>query len=76
MNVTMPHAQKLRLSEREAATFLGITQRTLQDWRLNRRGPAYIKLGRRIVYGRDDLQAYLDANRVEPCRQAGTGVDR
>ena len=58
--------QSVRLSERDAASFLGITQRTLQDWRLNRRGPAYIKLGRRVAYDREDLEQFLAANRVEP----------
>ncbi len=65
-----------RVSERDAAQFLGISQRTLQDWRRVRSGPTYIKLGRRIAYDSADLQQFLDANRVEPCRQAGTGVDR
>ena len=60
------NTQSVRLSERDAASFLGITQRTLQDWRLNRRGPAYIKRGRRVAYDRDDLEQFLAANRVEP----------
>lgn len=60
------NSQSVRLSERDAASFLGITQRTLQDWRLNRRGPAYIKLGRRIAYDRADLEHFISANRVEP----------
>ncbi len=58
----------VRLSERDAASFLGITQRTLQDWRLNRRGPAFIRLGRRIAYDRGDLEQFLAANRVEPAQ--------
>lgn len=64
------NSHSVRLSERDAASFLGITQRTLQDWRLNRRGPAYIKLGRRIAYDRADLERFLADNRVEPERAA------
>ena len=64
------NTRSARLSERDAASFLGITQRTLQDWRLNRRGPAYIKLGRRIAYDRADLERFLADNRVEPERAA------
>lgn len=60
------NTQSVRLSERDAASFLGITQRTLQDWRLNRRGPVYIKLGRRVAYDREDLEQFLADNRVEP----------
>jgi len=62
------NTQSLRLSERDAASFLGITQRTLQDWRLNRRGPAFIRLGRRIAYDSRDLEHFLAANRVEPAQ--------
>lgn len=60
------NTQSVRLSERDAAQYLGITQRTLQDWRLNRRGPAFIRLGRRIAYDQADLERFLSANRVEP----------
>lgn len=60
------NTHSVRLSERDAASFLGITQRTLQSWRLERRGPAYIKLGRRIAYDRADLEQFLTANRIEP----------
>lgn len=62
------NTQSVRLSERDAASFLGITQRTLQDWRLNRRGPAFIRLGRRIAYDRADLERFLTDNRVEPAQ--------
>lgn len=62
------NTQSVRLSERDAASFLGITQRTLQDWRLRRRGPAFIRLGRRIAYDRADLERFLAANRVEPAQ--------
>lgn len=56
-----------RLSEREAAAYLGVrSERTLQDWRHRKIGPAYSKLGRRVVYDLADLDAFLAAGRVEP----------
>ena len=55
-----------RLSEREAAGHLGISIRTLQDWRQRRTGPAYSKVGRRVVYDVMDLDAFLSAGRVVP----------
>lgn len=56
-----------RLSEREAATYLGpVTPRTLQDWRIKGIGPAYTKLGGRIAYDVADLDAFIAAQRVEP----------
>lgn len=57
-----------RLSEKEAAEYLGVVNhRTLQDWRTMRvGGPAYIKLGKRVAYDVADLDAFIAANRVEP----------
>lgn len=56
-----------RLSEREAAKYLGPVQvRTLQDWRMRRVGPTYIKLGKRVAYDIADLDAFLAGQRVEP----------
>ena len=62
-------APRQRLSEREAAAFLGpVSVRTLQDWRARRVGPVYTKVGRRVAYDVADLEAFLRANRVEPKR--------
>ena len=60
--------ERRRLSEREAATYLGggMSARSLQDWRCQGVGPAYAKLGKRVVYDIADLDAFVSANRVEP----------
>lgn len=56
-----------RLSEREAAAYLGVvTVRTMQDWRTKGVGPAYSKLGRRVCYAIEDLDAFVALTRVEP----------
>lgn len=61
-----------RLSEREAAAYLGpLSVRTLQDWRIKGIGPVYAKLGKRIAYDVADLDAFLQASRVEPKGLAG-----
>ena len=39
---------------------------TLANMRATGRGPAYIKLGNRILYSGRDLNSYLEACRVEP----------
>ena len=66
-----------RLSEREAAQYLGpIAVRTLQDWRSQGVGPAYSKLGKRIAYAVADLDAYLEAHRVEPKASSELGGGR
>lgn len=61
---SVPHR---RLSEREAARYLGpLSVRTLQDWRNRGAGPAYTKLGKRVAYDIADLDAFLSTHRVEP----------
>ncbi|MEQ9241893.1 helix-turn-helix domain-containing protein [Roseovarius indicus] len=42
----------------------------LAQWRHRGIGPAYYKLGRKIIYRGEDLNAWADANRVEPCSEA------
>jgi hypothetical protein len=38
----------------------------LAQWRHKGIGPSYYKLGRKIVYRGEDLNAWAEANRVEP----------
>lgn len=54
------------LSEREAATKLGLSPRTLQDWRRRSCGPAFLKLGKRVAYHPADLDAFQARCRVQP----------
>ena len=48
----------------EAAQFLGLSGRTLEKHRTYGTGPAYRKLGGRVVYAVDDLQAWADRGAV------------
>ena len=47
----------------EAASYCGSSTSTFEKLRLYGGGPAYVKLGRRVVYSPDDLDAWLVANR-------------
>ena len=47
----------------EAARFLGLSGRTLEKHRTYGTGPRYAKLGGRVVYRIDDLQAWVDRRR-------------
>lgn len=38
----------------------------LAQWRHKRTGPAYYRLGRKIVYRGADLNTWANANRVDP----------
>ena len=42
---------------------------TLAHWRCEGRGPAYIRVGQRIAYSGRDLNAWLQARRVDTVDQ-------
>lgn len=50
------------MSEVEAADFLKMSARTLQDWRSKKRGPPFVKAGRAVRYRRRDLIAWSEKN--------------
>jgi hypothetical protein len=52
--------------EKRAAGQLGCSVAALRKWRLLGNGPAYVKVGRLVRYSEVDLNAYLEANRVQP----------
>ena len=52
------------LRTKEAATFLSLSARTLEKHRTYGTGPAYRKLGGRVVYAIEDLQAWADRGAV------------
>lgn len=49
------------LTTGEAADYLRQTASTLAHWRSAGHGPRYIRLGRRVVYRRNDLVAFVDS---------------
>ena len=52
------------LRTKEAAHFLSLSSRTLETHRTYGTGPAYRKLGGRVVYAIDDLQAWAERGSV------------
>jgi hypothetical protein len=52
------------LTAQEAAKALKITPAALNRFRFEHRGPAFVKVGRLVRYSRQDLEEYLQANRV------------
>ena len=49
------------LRTKEAADFLSLSARTLEKHRTYGTGPAYHKLGGRVVYAVTDINAWIDA---------------
>ena len=66
MQMTHTHAhlhslnQKLHLSAKESAQYLGISERSVRDRAYSREIPSF-KMGRRLLFRRSDLDAYVDA---------------
>jgi hypothetical protein len=58
------------LTEADAAGRLGLKVATLRAWRHQRRGPAFLRLGRAIRYLPADIDAFLEANRHGPSTTA------
>lgn len=54
------------LSEKQAASYLNVSVRTLQDWRRKRFGPSYTKLGSRVRYPSSAINQFVEANQVDP----------
>jgi DNA-binding transcriptional MerR regulator len=51
------------LTPGEVAQTFDVTERTLEYWRYSGRGPAFVRVGKRVRYRPADLEAYLQANR-------------
>ena len=58
------HSSTLRkiLRTQEAASYCGSSASTFEKLRLKGGGPVFVKIGRRVVYRQDDLDAWLIAN--------------
>lgn len=54
------------LDDKKAALILDRGTQTMRNWRCQRRGPAYIKIGRNIGYDIVDLLRYKEAHRIDP----------
>ncbi len=55
-----------------AANLLGLHPGTLEQMRIKGEGPKYVKLGRRVLYRKCDLEDYVATCVVDPCL-AGAG---
>lgn len=49
----------------QLAIELGNEVQTLSVWRLYKKGPKYIRVGRLIRYRRSDIEAWLDSQTVK-----------
>jgi hypothetical protein len=52
-----------RMTRRDAAKYLGYSEKTLAMWKLYGRGPKSVKVGGRRFYFRDDLDAFIHGDK-------------
>jgi excisionase family DNA binding protein len=60
------------LPQAELAQLLNVSERTLERWRMEGVGPAYIKAGRRVLYRRQDVECWLDDASRRSTSEIGT----
>jgi hypothetical protein len=58
------------LTQEEASAILHKSLRVLRFWRTAGIGPAYVKLGKTVLYDRNDLISYVRSNTVQPSVRA------
>ena len=58
----------------EAAHFLGLSGRTLEKHRTYGTGPKYRKIGGRVIYALEDLQAWADRGAKHSTSDPGLGT--
>jgi hypothetical protein len=57
------------LSEEKFAAELGVSIRTLRNWRQRRSGPPFVTIGKKIVYGKTSGLAWLQSQERQPVRK-------
>ncbi|PVA08693.1 DNA-binding protein [Pelagivirga sediminicola] len=70
----MPQICPTGADVRQAARFLSLSARTLEKHRTYGTGPAYRKLGGRVVYSVDDLQAWAERGAKQSTSDPGAGT--
>lgn len=56
------------LGTKAVADWTGLPEETLRYFRHRNEGPASWKIGRRVVYDREDVQRWLDEQRAKSLR--------
>lgn len=56
------HSPDELVDTKEAGAILGLSKKTLENWRYQGKGPAFTSIGKRCHYRVRDLEAYLAAN--------------
>ena len=77
---TSPTTQRfVPMAEQQVADLLGMSVKTLRAWRLQNRGPRFVRFGRSVRYYLHDIEAYIQRCEVATMaclRSAAVGYER
>jgi excisionase family DNA binding protein len=68
-----PVLEQRYLSTAEAALYTGISESTLEKWRIDGKGPEYTKAGKMVLYDVRDLDAFMAARKRRSTSDPGAG---
>ena len=51
-----------KLDTRSTSAYTGLAERTLERWRLEGKGPRFLKLGGKVLYLKSELDRFLAAS--------------
>ena len=54
------------LSKKQLANYLGLSPYTIDSWVSERREIPFVKMGRRVMFDRKDVLAWVEANKTHP----------
>lgn len=60
------------LTPQQAADYLGMSKSFLDKARVHGDGPPYFKIGNRVRYRRDELDAWMEAHRMSNTSEYGS----
>jgi hypothetical protein len=66
VNVSVGGSSPQHLDQTELSRRWKISPRTLERWRWLRQGPAYLKIGGRVAYRLEDIEAFEEGQRRGP----------
>jgi hypothetical protein len=53
------------LTEKEVEPLIRLRLKTLQQWRALRKGPRFVRVGRRVFYPRAEIERFIAENTVD-----------
>lgn len=72
----MTNEKQTLLTAQQVSDAYGVAKSTLAKMRLSGTGPVFVKLGRRVAYRLDDLEAWVTENRFRSTSEYDAAAKR